>query len=76
MPIDASTLENLLIDAFADAKITIIDLKGDNDHWSVEIISNDFVGKSRIDSHKMVYAALKGKMGGEIHAMQLKTSTP
>lgn len=76
MPIDASTLENLLKGTFNNAKITITDLKGDNDHWSVEIVSEDFIGKSRIQSHKMVYGSLQGKMGNEIHAMQLKTSTP
>lgn len=76
MPIDHSTLEKMLSNAFEDSKITITDLRGDNDHWSVEIISKQFIGKSRIESHKMVYNALQGKMGGQIHAMQLKTSTP
>lgn len=74
MPIAANTLENLILEAFPDAKITITDLAGDNDHWSVEVISTAFQGQSRIAQHKMVYTALKGKMGGELHAMQLKTS--
>lgn len=76
MPIDAKTLESLIIETFPDAKLTITDLSGDNDHWSVEVVSNQFSGKSRIEQHKMVYAALKGKMGGELHAMQLKTALP
>ena len=74
MPLPASTIENLILESFPDAKIKIIDLAGDNDHWSVEVISQEFKGKSRIEQHKMIYAALKGKMGGELHAMQLKTS--
>lgn len=73
MPVPAITIENLILEAFPDAKIKITDLAGDNDHWAVEVISNAFQGKSRIEQHKMVYTALKGKMGGELHAMQLKT---
>ncbi len=73
MPVAASTIENLILEDFPDAKIKIIDLAGDNDHWSVEVTSAAFKGKSRIEQHKMVYTALKGKMGGELHAMQLKT---
>jgi stress-induced morphogen len=76
MPLQRDTLEKLISDAFKDAKINITDLAGDNDHWSLEIISNDFVGKSRIQQHKMVYSALQGKVGGQLHALQLKTSVP
>lgn len=74
MPIAASIIEKLILEDFPDAKIKITDLAGDNDHWAVEVVSPSFQGKSRIEQHKMVYAALKGKMGGELHAMQLKTS--
>ena len=74
MPLAQNIIENLILEAFPDAKITIIDLAGDNDHWSVAIESSAFAGKTRINQHKMVYAALQGKMGGELHAMQLKTS--
>jgi len=73
MPLQADTLEKLIKDAFSDAKITITDLAGDNDHWSVVIESSAFAGKSRIAQHKMVYDSLQGKMGGELHALQLKT---
>jgi stress-induced morphogen len=76
MPLSADTLEKLILDGFPDAKVTITDLAGDNDHWSAEIISASFAGVSRINQHKMVYAALQGKMGGELHALQLKTSAP
>lgn len=74
MPLDAKTLENLLLDAFPEASVTITDLAGDNDHWSVQVSCGQFEGKSRIEQHKMVYNALQGKMGNELHAMQLKTS--
>lgn len=76
MPLSSDTLEKLILDGFPDAKITITDLAGDNDHWSAEIISESFTGVSRINQHKMVYAALQGKMGGELHALQLKTGAP
>jgi stress-induced morphogen len=73
MPLSSDTLEKLIKEGFPDAKITITDLAGDNDHWSAEIISSAFAGVSRVNQHKMVYAALQGKMGGELHALQLKT---
>ena len=74
MPLPANTIETLILEAFPDAKVKITDLAGDNDHWAVEVTSESFKGHSRITQHKMVYTALKGKMGGELHAMQLKTS--
>ncbi|MDA0782100.1 MAG: BolA/IbaG family iron-sulfur metabolism protein [Rickettsiales bacterium] len=73
MPLEQNILESLIKDAFPDANIRITDLAGDNDHWSVEIESSAFEGQTRIKQHKTVYEALKGKMGGELHAMQLKT---
>ncbi len=76
MSMSRDTLEGLLSDAFPDADITLTDLAGDNDHWQAEIISEDFRGKTRIAQHQMVYAALKGKMGGELHALALKTKAP
>ena len=76
MIMSRDTLEGLLSDAFPDADITLTDLAGDNDHWQAEIVSEDFCGKTRIAQHQMVYAALKGKMGGELHALALKTKAP
>jgi len=76
MSMSRDTLEGLLSDAFPDADITLTDLAGDNDHWQAELISEDFRGKTRIAQHQMVYAALKGKMGGELHALALKTKAP
>ncbi len=76
MAMDRTTLETHLRDAFPDADITLTDLAGDNDHWQAEIVSPQFSGKPRVRQHQMVYAALKGKMGGELHALALKTRAP
>jgi stress-induced morphogen len=67
-------LETLLRAAFADADIEIQDLAGDGDHYKAIIKSSAFAGKSRVAQHQMVYAALQGKMGGELHALALETS--
>ena len=76
MAMDRDTLETYLREAFPDAEITLTDLRGDNDHWSAEIVSAAFAGKSRVAQHQLVYKALKGKMGGELHALQLMTRAP
>jgi stress-induced morphogen len=76
MPVSQTELHSLIQTAFPDAKITITDLAGDGDHYSAEIISAVFLGKSRVQQHQMVYAALQGKMGGALHALALKTSAP
>lgn len=76
MAMTRETLEGFLTEAFPDAEIVLTDLAGDNDHWQAEIISEQFRGKPRVAQHQMVYAALKGKMGGELHALALKTRAP
>ena len=76
MAMDRETLETYLKDAFPEADITLTDLAGDNDHWQAEIVSPQFKGVPRVRQHQMVYAALKGKMGGELHALALKTRAP
>ena len=76
MAMDRETLETYLKDAFPEADITLTDLAGDNDHWQAEIVSSQFKGVPRVRQHQMVYAALKGKMGGELHALALKTRAP
>ncbi|PZO50908.1 MAG: BolA family transcriptional regulator [Alphaproteobacteria bacterium] len=73
MAMSIQDLENLLREAFADADIRIDDLAGDGDHYRAIIRSDAFVGKSRVAQHQMVYAALKGAMGGELHALALET---
>lgn len=76
MAVPISELRQLLSEAFPDATIDVVDLAGDNDHYQASITSTQFEGKSRIQQHQMVYQALKGKMGDELHALALKTRTP
>lgn len=73
MAMSAEELESLLREAFADADIVIQDLAGDGDHYKALIRSDAFAGKSRVAQHQMVYAALKGRMGGQLHALALET---
>jgi stress-induced morphogen len=74
MAMSSNDLEALLRTAFTDADIEIQDLAGDGDHYKAIIRSAVFAGKSRVAQHQMVYAALKDKMGGELHALALETS--
>lgn len=76
MPMNAPDIERLIKEALPDAKVTIRDLAGDGDHYAAEVVSEAFRGKSRVQQHQMVYAALKGRMGGELHALALQTSAP
>lgn len=73
MPIAKEKLEQILLSHFPNAKLTIIDTVGDQDHYSVTIQDKIFAGKTRIEQHKMVNNALKAELGGILHAMQLKT---
>jgi len=76
MPIAQSELEAILKDGFPDAQIIVEDLAGDGDHYRARIVSAAFTGLPRVRQHQLVYAALKGKMGGELHALALETATP
>ena len=76
MPMSAIEIEKLIRDAIPDAKVTIRDLAGDDDHFAAEVVSESFRGKSRVQQHQMVYQALKGNMGGTLHALALQTSAP
>tara|TARA_B110000014_G_C19498787_1_gene269536 strand:+ start:182 stop:412 length:231 start_codon:yes stop_codon:yes gene_type:complete len=73
MSLKIEEIKNLIKEAMPDAEITIQDLAGDENHYSATIKSKIFSGKSKIDQHKIVYKALKGKMGNELHALQLNT---
>ena len=73
MPMAASEIENLIRESFPDARIEIKDLAGDGDHYAATIASSAFQGKSKVQQHQMVYAALKGNMGGALHALALTT---
>jgi stress-induced morphogen len=76
MPMPVAELEAHLREAFPDAAIDIEDLAGDGDHYKARIVSSAFAGLGRVRQHQLVYAALKGKMGGELHALALETSAP
>jgi stress-induced morphogen len=76
MPMSVEDLRGHLTEAFPDAEIAIDDLAGDGDHYRARIVSSAFSGMPRVKQHQLVYAALKGKMGGELHALALETSVP
>tara|TARA_Y100000590_G_scaffold326970_1_gene371149 strand:- start:9322 stop:9552 length:231 start_codon:yes stop_codon:yes gene_type:complete len=75
MPMTQKEIEDLIKKSIPDSKIIIEDLKGDGDHYSATVISKLFIGKSKIEQHKMVYESLEGKMGNELHALKLITKT-
>ena len=76
MPMDAGEIERLIRESLPDAEVTIQDLRGDGDHYAALAVSAAFEGKSRVQQHQMVYQALQGRMGGELHALALQTSVP
>lgn len=76
MPMAAAEIESLIRAAFPDAEVTIEDLRGDGDHYAATVVCAAFRGKSRVQQHQMVYAALSGRMGGALHALALQTSAP
>ena len=75
MPMSKKQIEMLIKDSIPESKVIIEDLRGDGDHYSATVISKSFIGKNKIQQHKMVYDSLKGKMGKELHALMLKTKT-
>ena len=76
MAMPADEIEAMILAAFPDAAIEITDLAGDGNHYAAKVISPSFAGMSRVRQHQAVYAALKGKMGTELHALQLETAIP
>ncbi len=76
MPMDPAEIETLIKASIPDAQVTIEDLRGDGDHYAAYVISDAFKGKSRVQQHQMVYQALQGRMGTELHALALQTSAP
>ena len=73
MAMDLKEIEKMIKEALPDASIDIQDLAGDGNHYSATVTSSQFIGKNKVQQHKMVYDALKGKMGNELHALALKT---
>ncbi len=76
MAMQPAEIEALIKAALPDARVTIEDLAGDGDHYAASVVSEAFRGKSRVQQHQIVYAALQGRMGGELHALALQTSAP
>ncbi len=76
MAMDARDIEALIRTAIPDAQVTIEDLAGDGDHYAAHVVSEAFRGRTRVQQHQMVYDALRGKMGGQLHALALQTSVP
>jgi stress-induced morphogen len=76
MAMDAADITAMIKEALPDAIVTIDDLAGDGEHYAATVVSSAFKGKSRVQQHQMVYAALRGKMGGELHALALQTNLP
>ena len=76
MAMEAAEIERLIKDGIPDAEVTIEDLRGDGDHYAAYVVSTAFKGKSRVQQHQMVYQALQGRMGTELHALALQTSAP
>ncbi len=76
MAMTAAEIEELILKSFPDAKVTIDDLRGDGDHYAAQIVSEQFRGLTKVQQHKMVYSAMDGKMGNELHALALNTSAP
>ena len=74
MAMPAAEIERLILAALPDARVEITDLAGDGDHYSATVVSSAFRGKSRVQQHQMVYGALKGQMGGALHALALQTA--
>ena len=76
MAMEANEIEAMIKAALPDAKVTVEDLAGDGDHYAATVVSEQFRGLSRVRQHQLVYAALRGRMGGELHALALQTSAP
>jgi stress-induced morphogen len=76
MPMSATEIERVIRDSLPDAQVRIEDLAGDGDHYRAHIVSERFRGKPRLQQHQLVYQALGGRMGGELHALALTTSPP
>ena len=76
MAMSAGEIEALIKSALPDARVTIEDLAGDGDHYAATVISESFRGKSRVQQHQLVYEALRGQMGGALHALALQTGVP
>jgi stress-induced morphogen len=76
MPMDPGEIERLIKERLPDAEVRIQDLAGDGDHYAAYVVSSEFVGKTRVQQHQLVYQALQGRMGEQLHALALQTAAP
>ena len=76
MTMTSNEIEELILKSFPNAKITIDDLRGDGDHYAAQVVAEEFRGKSRVQQHQMIYNAMGGRVGKELHALALNTSAP
>ena len=76
MAMEASEIARLIKESLPDAVVKIEDLRGDGDHYAATVVSASFIGKTRVQQHQMVYQALRGRMGDQLHALALQTATP
>jgi len=76
MAMNPAEIESMIKTAIPDAEVTIEDLRGDGDHYAAYVVAPSFRGKTRVQQHQMVYQALQGRMGNELHALALQTSAP
>lgn len=76
MPMSAEAIETAILTALPGATVELTDLAGDNDHWAAKVTAPQFAGLSRVAQHKLVYGAFGGRMGGELHALQVTTVVP
>ena len=76
MAMEAGEIAQLIKEAIPDAEVVIEDLRGDGDHYAAQVTSKAFIGKSRVQQHQMVYQALRGRMGEQLHALALQTNAP
>ena len=74
MAMEAQEIKRLITEALPSADVTITDLRGDGDHYACHVVAKEFRGKTRIQQHQIVYEALGGRMGGELHALALQTT--
>ena len=76
MPMTGTEIETLIKQALPDAQVELTPLENDGDHWAARVVSSSFAGLNRVQQHQRVYAALGGRVGGELHALQLHTEVP
>lgn len=76
MALTASEIKEMILEILPDAEVQVQDMRGDGSQFAANVISKDFIGKNRVQQHQMVYKAMKGKVGAELHALSLQTSAP